>query len=100
MWLKERHATHKMGEPCLQQESDEECKNCAPGLVCAKTAWHPVPKPGYCYDEKHPETPQMRKVCPELIVRENAVILIYVQVVSVGSVVSRSWRRRSAFLVR
>ena len=32
--------------------------------------------------------------------RENAVILIYVQVVSVGSVVSRSWRRRSAFLVR
>ena len=64
MWLKERHATHKMGEPCLQQESDEECKNCAPGLVCAKTAWHPVPKPGYCYDEKHPETPANAKGLP------------------------------------
>lgn len=32
--------------------------------------------------------------------RGNARLLIYVQVVSVGSVVSRSWRRRSAFLVR
>ena len=64
MWLKERHVTHKMGEPCLQQESDEECKNCAPGLVCAKTAWHPVPKPGYCYDEKHPETPANAKGLP------------------------------------
>lgn len=64
MWLKERHATHKMGEPCLQQESDEECKNCAPGLVCAKNAWHPVPKPGYCYDEKHPETPANAKGLP------------------------------------
>jgi hypothetical protein len=67
-WLKERHTTHKMGEPCLQEDEsideDDVCKNCAPGLVCTKTAWHPVPKPGYCYDEKHPETPANAKGMP------------------------------------
>ena len=64
MWLKERHMTHKMGEPCLQEDERGECKNCAPGLVCATNVWHPVPKPGYCYDEKHPETPANAKGLP------------------------------------
>jgi hypothetical protein len=69
-WLKERRNTHKMGEPCLQQEdydnanddddddddtvlSSKKCENCKKGFRCVKSSWHPVPLKGYCYDEKY-----------------------------------------------
>ena len=68
MFMDERAATHRYGEPCMTEAASSSCavgsgtsrglpgpcRGCPTGTTCSCGAWHPVPLPGYCYAGLHP----------------------------------------------
>jgi len=62
LFLEERAATHRYGEPCMTGAMTSLCGGgdpcpggaCPAGTACRCGVWHPVPLPGFCYGGEHP----------------------------------------------